>query len=110
MHAPPSATEGIPHESDYLLLMGEVSEVRLTAKLAVLKLLSYCMWANETEGEIGISRAFLGSGVRSVLVALVDHRRQSNRVVHEPFLRKPCTRRKCGASDDLFTESEVDAK
>ena len=48
MHAPPSATEGIPHESDYLLSMGEVSEVRLTAKLAVLKLLSYCMWANES--------------------------------------------------------------
>ena len=27
--------------------------------------------------------------------SLVGHRRQSNRAVHEPFLRKPCTRRKC---------------
>ena len=97
--APPSATEGIPHEPDYLLSTGEASEVKLTAKLVVLKLLSYCVWANESrsEGVVGISRAFLGSGARSVLIALVDHRRQSNRVVHEPSLRKPCTRRKLRA-------------
>ena len=46
--APPSSTEGIAHEPDYLLSMGEVSEVRLTAKLVVLKLLSYCVWANKS--------------------------------------------------------------
>ena len=119
--APPSATEGIPHEPDYLLSMGEVSEFKLTAKLVVLKLLSYCVWANESrsEGVIGISRAFLESGARSVLIALVDHRRQSNRVVHEPFLRKLFVEMAhellcCfvflnlvhgeSASDDLFTE------
>jgi len=69
--APTSSTEGIAHEPDYLLSMGEVSEVIPTAKLVVLQLLSNCVWANKSRGRVfGIARTFLGSGARSVLMAL----------------------------------------
>ena len=60
----------IPKEEDYLLTMSDISKVRLRAKLVVL---SCCHSAREqikAEGVVGIARAFLGSGARSVLVAL----------------------------------------
>ena len=63
-----SATQ-VPNENDYLLTMSDISRVQLRAKLVVL---SCChsgrgqIWA---EGVVGIARAFLGSGARSVLVA-----------------------------------------
>ena len=50
--------------------MAEISQVRLTAKLVVL---SCCHSTREQiryEGVVGIARAFLASGARSVLVAL----------------------------------------
>ena len=50
--------------------MAEISEVQLRAKLVVL---SCCHSANgkvRVEGVVGIAWAFLGSGARSVLVAL----------------------------------------
>ncbi|PFX33968.1 Tetratricopeptide repeat protein 28 [Stylophora pistillata] len=59
-----------PQEEDYLLTMNEISEVKVRAKLVVL---SCCHSGNgqiKAEGVIGIARAFLGSGARSVLVAL----------------------------------------
>ena len=68
--APPRSYNGIPQENDYLLTMAEVAQVRLRAKLVVL---SCCHSANgqiRSEGVVGIARAFLGSGARSVLVAL----------------------------------------
>ena len=67
---PADSTMGTPHEADYLLTMTDISQVRLSAKLVVL---SCCLTARgqiKTEGVVGIARAFLGSGARSVLVAL----------------------------------------
>ena len=68
--AAPRSFEGIPQEEHYLLTMADISNVRLRAKLVVL---SCCHSANgqiRSEGVVGIARAFLGSGARSVLVAL----------------------------------------
>ena len=68
--APPPPSNRIPQEEDYLLTMADISRVRLRAKLVVL---SCCHSASEqirAEGVVGIARAFLGSGARSVLVAL----------------------------------------
>ena len=67
---PPDSTMGIPHEQDYLLSMAEISQVRLTAKLVVLSCCHTARGQIKTEGVVGIARAFLGSGARSVLVAL----------------------------------------
>ena len=66
----PPLTDRRPQEEDYLLTMEDISKVKLRAKLVVL---SCCHSANgqiSGEGVVGIARAFLGSGARSVLVAL----------------------------------------
>ena len=66
----PLCRNRIPQEEDYLLTMAEISQVQVRAKLVVL---SCCHTANgpiSSEGVVGIARAFLGSGARSVLVAL----------------------------------------
>jgi len=68
--APQRPINGIPREGDYLVTMADISEIHLRAKLVVL---SCCHSANgrvRAEGVVGIARAFLGSGARSVLVAL----------------------------------------
>ena len=59
-----------PQEEDYLLTMAEISNVRLTAKLVVLSCCHSARGQIRSEGVVGIARAFLGSGARSVLVAL----------------------------------------
>ena len=64
--APPGSTSRIPQEDDYLLKMSDISEVQVRAKLVVLS----CSSGIGAEGVFGIARAFLGSGARSVLVAL----------------------------------------
>ena len=67
---PPDSTMGTPHEADYLLTMTDISQVRLSAKLVVLSCCHTARGQIKTEGVVGIARAFLGSGARSVLVAL----------------------------------------
>ena len=67
---PPDSTMGTPHEADYLLSMTDISQVRLSAKLVVLSCCHTARGQIKTEGVVGIARAFLGSGARSVLVAL----------------------------------------
>ena len=67
---PHDSTMGIPHEADYLLSMTDISQVRLSAKLVVLSCCHTARGQIKTEGVVGIARAFLGSGARSVLVAL----------------------------------------
>ena len=68
--APPGSTARIPQEDEYLLKMSDISQVQVRAKLVVLS----CSYSGggqiKTEGVVGIARAFLGSGARSVLVAL----------------------------------------
>ena len=50
--------------------MSDISEVQLRAKLVVLSCCHSGRGQVRAEGVIGIARAFLGSGARSVLVAL----------------------------------------
>ena len=74
--APPNSTERIAHKPDYLLSMGEVSEVRLTAKLVVLKLLSYCVWANKSRRRLWNRSNILRIGCALSVGGSVGHRRQ----------------------------------
>ena len=68
--APPPGIDRKPQEEDYLLTMANISQVRLRAKLVVLSCCHTAQGQIKTEGVVGIARAFLGSGARSVLVAL----------------------------------------
>ena len=68
--APERAGRGIPQEKDYLLTMSDISKVQVRAKLVVLSCCHSGLGQIRAEGVIGIARAFLGSGARSVLVSL----------------------------------------
>ena len=68
--APLDASNRIPHEQDYLLTMSDISQVQLRAKLVVLSCCHSAGGQVRVEGVVGIARAFLASGARSVLVAL----------------------------------------
>ena len=68
--APRRPTNGYPHEEEYLLTTSDVAKVRLRAKLVVLSCCHSGRGQIRSEGVVGIARAFLGSGARSVLVAL----------------------------------------
>ena len=61
---------GIPQEGLYLLTMTGISKVQLRAKLVVLSCCHSARGQTKAEGAVGIARALLGSGARSVLVAL----------------------------------------
>ena len=66
----PDSPDIAPQEEDYLLTMAEISQVQVRAKLVVLSCCHSGSGQIKAEGVIGIARAFLGSGARSVLVAL----------------------------------------
>ena len=68
--SPVRPTNKTPQEEDYLLTMSEISKVQLRAKLVVLSCCHSGQGQIRAEGVVGIARAFLGSGARSVLVAL----------------------------------------
>ena len=69
--APNPSSPQNPTKEDYMLTMGDVAKVRIRAKLVVL---SCCHRAKgkimRAEGVVGIARAFIASGARSVLVSL----------------------------------------
>ncbi|CAH3163172.1 unnamed protein product, partial [Pocillopora meandrina] len=65
----PNSQNVIPKEA-YMLTMADVSRVKVRAKLVVLSCCHSGSGEIRAEGVIGIARAFLGSGARSVLVAL----------------------------------------
>ena len=67
---PPGSTTEIPKEDDYLLKMSDISKVKVRAKLVVLSCCHSGCGQIRAEGVVGIGRAFLGAGARSVLVAL----------------------------------------
>ncbi|XP_022789300.1 tetratricopeptide repeat protein 28-like [Stylophora pistillata] len=60
----------IPSQEAYMLTMADVSRVKVRAKLVVLSCCHSGSGQIRAEGVIGIARAFLGSGARSVLAAL----------------------------------------
>ena len=68
--APPPFIDRKPEEEDYLLTMADISKIRLRTRLVVLSCCHSAQGQIKTEGVVGIARAFLGSGARSVLVAL----------------------------------------
>ena len=68
--APAGLTTETPQEDDYLLKMSDISQVQVRAKLVVLSCCHSGRGQIRAEGVVGIARAFLGSGARSVLVAL----------------------------------------
>ena len=68
--APAGLTTEISQEHDYLLKMSDISEVKVRAKLVVLSCCHSGRGQIRAEGVVGLARAFLGYGARSVLVAL----------------------------------------
>ena len=68
----PSSTRksGRPKEKDYLLTMEDVLNAKLHARLVVLSCCHSGRGEIKAEGVVGIARAFLGAGARSVLVSL----------------------------------------
>ena len=59
-----------PQEEHFLLTMADVSKVQLRAKLVVLSCCHSGRGHIKAEGIVGIARAFLASGARSVLVSM----------------------------------------
>ncbi|XP_078383593.1 tetratricopeptide repeat protein 28-like [Oculina patagonica] len=59
-----------PREEDFLLTMSDVSSVGCRARLVVLSCCHSGRGEIKDEGVVGIARAFLGAGARSVLVSL----------------------------------------
>ena len=75
---------GIPQEDVYLLTMSDISKIQVRAKLVVLSCSHSARGLTKAEGAVGIARAFLGSGARSVLVALwaLDHNSTEQLMIH----------------------------
>ena len=67
--SPQCTTNNTPQEEDYLLTMSDIEGVQVRAKLVVLSCCHSGRGLVKKEGVIGIARAFLASGARSVLVA-----------------------------------------
>ena len=65
-----SKTPGAPTEEDYLLTMTDVLNAELHARLVVLSCCHSGRGKIKAEGVVGIARAFLGAGARSVLASL----------------------------------------
>ena len=59
-----------PAREDYLLTMKDVLEAQIRARLVVLSCCHSARGEVKSEGVVGIARAFLGAGARSVLVSL----------------------------------------
>ena len=68
--APVRPVNKILHREDFLLTMSDVAQINMRAKLVVLSCCHSGCGEIKSEGVVGIARAFLGSGARSVLVAL----------------------------------------
>ena len=66
----PERASEIPEEEDYMLSLSDVQAVRLQARLVVLSCCHSGQGEVKSEGIVGIARAFLCAGARSVLVSL----------------------------------------
>ena len=67
--SPECPADYVPREEAYLLTMEDISRIKLRAKLVVLSCCHSARGQIKAEGVIGIARALLGSGARSVLAA-----------------------------------------
>ena len=68
--SPNRASVDEPEEEDYLLTMADVLGAKLHAKLVVLSCCHSGQGPIKAEGVVGIARAFLGAGARSVIATL----------------------------------------
>lgn len=68
--SPTSAKSDRPEEEDFLLTMADVLNAKLRAKLVVLSCCHSGQGKITSEGVVGLARAFLGAGARSVLASL----------------------------------------
>ena len=59
-----------PEEKDFIMKMSDVQAVELRARLVVLSCCHSAQGRVTPDGVVGIARAFLGAGARSVLVSL----------------------------------------
>jgi len=66
----PAPVSGTPGEEDFILTMTDVLSVQIRARLVVLSCCHSARGEITAEGVVGIARAFLGAGARSVLVSL----------------------------------------
>ena len=66
----PGRKSKCPEEEDYILKMSDVQAVRLRARLVVLSCCHSGRGEIKSEGVVGMARAFLAAGARSVLVSL----------------------------------------
>ena len=66
----PERMSKVPEEKDYMLKVADVHKAKLRARLVVLSCCHSAQGNVTPEGVVGIARAFLGAGARSVLVAL----------------------------------------
>ena len=66
----PARTSLMPTKEDYMLTMTNVLSVHLRARLVVLSCCHSGQGEVKAEGVVGIARAFMGAGARSVLVTL----------------------------------------
>ena len=67
---PPEKRKPVLDEEDVVLTMAEVQNAKVRAKLVVLSCCHSARGHIRAEGVIGIARAFLGAGARSVLASL----------------------------------------
>ena len=66
----PKRATRIPKKEDYFLTMADVLSAQLRARLVVLSCCHSGRGEIKAEGVVGIARAFMGAGARSVLVSL----------------------------------------
>ena len=66
----PKRKSQVPVEEDFILTMKDVLAVQMRARLVVLSCCHSAHGDIKAEGVVGIARAFLGAGARSVLVSL----------------------------------------
>ena len=66
----PTGASQIPVEEDFLLTMSDVMRVQMRAGMVVLSCCHSGHGEVKAEGVVGIARAFLGAGARSVLASL----------------------------------------
>ncbi len=66
----PKRASQIPTKEDYVLTIADVLGIKLRARLVVLSCCHSGRGEVKAEGVVGIARAFMGAGARSVLVSL----------------------------------------
>ena len=66
----PKRKSTVPREEDYIFTIEDVLNVQLRAKLVVLSCCHSGRGEIKAEGVVGIARAFMGAGARSVVVTL----------------------------------------